>query len=148
VTKKYPAGTAYHEAAHAAVAWSYGLRVGDVSISDDDASGNALIASSEHLPLADQVAIWCAGIAAEKVFGHPVHDQIGYGDRAEILKLLAAHGISEDNGDGKRLRDLGYQNAKERLEAHSDKVIAFAEWLVEHGQIKEADVSRLMAGTV
>jgi ATP-dependent Zn protease len=148
VTKQYPRGTAYHEAGHAVVAWSYGLRVGGVGVSDDDASGTTEIDNAEHLPLADQIAIRFAGIAAEGVFGHPTHKQIGSGDRREVMKLLAAHEVFEHNGDASKLRDLGYRNAKERLEKYRDKVIALAELLVIHGEIKEADVRALLQGSI
>jgi hypothetical protein len=113
------------------------LRVGGVGVSEDDASSTTQIDGAEHLPLVDQITIRFAGIAAEEVFGHPTHKLIGSGDREEVMKLLAAHGLSEHNGDARKLRNLGYRNAKERLEKYRDKVIALAEWLVIHGEIKE-----------
>jgi ATP-dependent Zn protease len=59
--------------------------------------------------------------------------------------VIVQNHISEEIGDGKALRDLGYQNAKARLEEHRDKVIALAERLIEDGQINEAEVQQLMA---
>ena len=146
MSKQYPPGTAYHEAGHAVVGWSFGLRVGGVRVSDNDSSGTAEIDGAEHLPLVDQIAIRFAGVAAEAVFGHPTHELIASGDRQEVMKLLAAHGVFEHNGDARKLRDLGYRNAKERLEKNRDKVIALAEWLVIHGEIKEADMRALLLG--
>jgi ATP-dependent Zn protease len=45
-SERYPRGTAYHEAGHAVVAWSLGLPIGAVSVSDDDASGGTQIGLS------------------------------------------------------------------------------------------------------
>jgi hypothetical protein len=36
---QYPRGTAYHEAGHAIVAWSFDVEVGTIHVMADDASG-------------------------------------------------------------------------------------------------------------
>jgi hypothetical protein len=125
------------------VAWSFGLLVGAIRVSDDDASGGADIAGADGLHLDQQIAVLTAGIAAEKVFDSPAHELAGFGDRQKILALLQANGISED-GAGKALRDEGYACARARLEAHKSKVIRLAERLVECGSVDASEFLQLM----
>src|SRR2546423_174934 len=73
-TKKYPHATAFHEAGHAVVAWSLGLPVGVIRVSDDDASGGTEIGPADHLSLTEQIAVWSAGHAAERLFECPAHE--------------------------------------------------------------------------
>ena len=139
MTQRYPRGTAYHEAAHAVVAWSLGVPVGAVSVSDDDACGGTQIGLANHLPLIEQVAICSASIAAAEVFGHPTHELAGFNDQVQIMHLIEAHGISEE-GQGPTLRAEAYNFARARLEAHRSKVITLAELLVEHGRIEAEEI--------
>jgi hypothetical protein len=71
--ERYPRGTAYHEAGHAVVAWSFGLQVGTISVLADDASGSTQIAPAGHLGLVEQIAVCAAGYTAEKTFDYPTH---------------------------------------------------------------------------
>ncbi len=143
LSERYPRGTAYHEAGHAVVAWSLGLPVGAVSVSDDDASGSTQIGLSDHLPLIEQIAVCSAGIAAAEIFGHPIHELAGFKDRKRIMHLIEVHGISEE-GQGPALRKEGYNFARARLETHLSKVAMLAELLVEHGRIEASEVMLLM----
>ena len=143
LSERYPRGTAYHEAGHAVVAWSLGLPVGAVSVSDDDASGSTQIGLSDHLPLIEQIAVCSAGIAAVEIFGHPIHELAGFKDRERIMHLIEMHGISEE-GQGPALRKEGYNFARARLETHLSKVAMLAELLVEHGRIEAGEVMLLM----
>jgi hypothetical protein len=70
------------------VAWSLGLLVGAVSVSDEDASGSTRIGLSDHLPLIEQIAVCSAGIAAAEIFGHPIHELAGFKDHERITHLI------------------------------------------------------------
>ncbi len=102
--ERYPRATVYHEAGHAVVAWSLGLPVGAVSVSDEDASGSTEIGLADHLSL---VAVCLAGIAAVEVFGRPTHERAGFNDHVKVLDLIEDYGISEEE-QGQALRDEGY----------------------------------------
>jgi ATP-dependent Zn protease len=141
--ERYPRGTAYHEAGHLVVAWSLGLPVGAVSVSAEDASGGTQIGLADHLMLIEQIAVCYGGIAAVKLFGHPIHELAWFNDRVAVSKLLERHRVSEEE-QGPTLRDEGYSFARTRLERHREKVIALAELLVEHGRIEASEVMLLM----
>jgi hypothetical protein len=142
MTKKYPRGTAFHEAGHAVVAWSLGLDVKDIHVSDDDASGGAQIECAARLPFIEQLAVCMAGYAAERVFECPAHEHAAAGDRARVLELLK--GIPEDQG--KALRDEGHNCARHHLESHKNEVVKLAERLVECGYVDAREFMRLMHG--
>ena len=141
--EKYSRGTSYHEAGHAVVAWSLGLPVRAVRVSDD-ASGGALIGDADQLPLIEQIAICSGGIAAESLFGNPTHELAGFNDRLMIFHLLEGTGISEEDGQGEARREEGYNFACARLERHRNKVIALAERLIESGHVDRTEFLRLM----
>lgn len=126
------------------MAWSLGLTVAAVRVSDDDASGSAEISSADHLSLTEQIAIRSAGEAAEDTFNCPAHELAAACDRHKILKLLQDNGISEEK-QGPALRDKGYNFAKARLEIHKSRVIRLAERLVECGHVDAFEFLRLMA---
>jgi hypothetical protein len=138
----YPRGTAYHEAGHAVVAWSLGLSVGAVRVSDDDASGGAEIGPADHLLLIEQIAVRSAGIEAETAFKCPAHELAGACDRAKILKLLEANGISQERGA--EIRHEGHACARTHLEIHKSKVIKLAERLVQRGHVDATEFLCLM----
>lgn len=142
-TKRFPRATAIHEAGHAVVAWSLGLPVGAIRVSDDDASGGTEIGLADHLSLIEQIAVLSAGHAAERVFECPAHGLADAGDRHKILSLLRASGISEEE-HGPKLRDQGYDFAKARLETYNIKVVELAERLVECGSIDGSEFRHLM----
>jgi hypothetical protein len=141
-TKRYPRGTAFHEAGHAVVAWSLGLGVRAVRISDDDASGAAEIACAD-LSLIEQIALCSAGIAAENAFECPAHEPAGARDREKIYQLLKANEISEEE-QGAALRGEGYNWARECLETHMSEVIGLAERLAQRGRVDAPEFLRLM----
>ena len=125
------------------MAWSLGLPIGAVSVSDDDASGGTQIGLSDHLALVGQIAVCSAGIAAAEVFEQPIHELAGFRDNERIMNLIEMHGISEEE-QGPALREEGYNFARARLEAHRSKVVMLAELLVEHGRIEAEEVMFLM----
>ncbi len=125
------------------VAWSLGLPVGAVSVSEDDASGNTQIGLADHLTLIEQIAVCYGGIAAMDLFEHLIHEHAGFNDHVMIKDLLEEHGVSEEE-QGPALRDEGYNFARTRLETHRSKVITLAELLIEHGRIEASEVMLLM----
>jgi ATP-dependent Zn protease len=93
--QRYPRGTAYHEAGHAVVAWSFGLHVGAISVVAEDARGEARIGSAKHLSLVEQIALYSAGYVAENTFGHPAHRLAAASDHNRIRELLEANRVEE-----------------------------------------------------
>jgi ATP-dependent Zn protease len=145
--ERYPRGTAYHEAGHAVVAWALGLEVAAIWVSDDDARGGTDPADPdqvERLSLVEQIAVRYGGIAAEEVFGQPIQEMSGSGDREQVMYLLRAYCISEENGDAGGLRYQGFERARVLLEKHRTKVVAVAEHLVRHGRMEKDEFRRLL----
>jgi hypothetical protein len=141
--KRYPRGTAYHEAGHAVVAWSFGLQIGTISIQADDASGSTQIAPADHLGLVEQIAVCAAGYTAEKMFDYHTHYYATVGDYDRIRKLLEDHGISKGE-EAAALRSKGADCARDRLLANQAAVSRLAERLVQSGSVGEAEFLRLM----
>lgn len=144
MTARYPRGTAYHEAGHAVVAWSLGLQVRGVRVSDEDASGGAEIGGADRLSLVDHISLCAAGYAAERVFDCRTHELAGFNDRLKIMELITRSGKSEEEY-GPALRDEGYERARELLVRHERKVNQLAGQLVEHGYVDAADFLHMMA---
>jgi hypothetical protein len=145
VRARYPRSTAFHEAGHAVVAWSFGLAVDAVWVNADDASDGANISPSDHLPLAEQIAVWWSGTAAESVFECPSHEYAAFGDHAGVMELLEVHGISEEER-GPALRAEAFGIATARLEANKTRVIELAERLVINGRVDASEFLQFMNG--
>jgi len=144
MSERYSRATAYHEAGHAVVAWSFDLPVRAVRVSDDDAGGATDIDSADGLTLIEQIAVLSAGIAAGGVFECPTHKLAGSRDRQKIMELIKAHGISEEGEQARKLRYDGIDYARVRLETHKSKVIKLAERLVEAGRVDASEFLSLM----
>jgi hypothetical protein len=142
--ERYPRGTAYHEAGHAIVAWSFGLQVGTIHVMADDGSGGAQIGPTNHLCLVARIAVCVAGYTAENVFGHPHTNRLAAAcDHTRIRKLLEDSGIAEGD-EAVALRLKGVNCAGETFLAHKDRVIRLAEKLVQDGCVDDAEFLRLM----
>jgi hypothetical protein len=142
--EQYPRGTAYHEAGHAVVAWSFCLQVGTIIVVADGASGGAQIGPADHLSLVEQIAVCAAGYTAEDVFGHHHANRLAAAcDHTRIRKVLEDHGISEGE-EAVALRSKGAACARAHLLAHEAKVIRLAERLVHDGCVDDAEFRRLM----
>ncbi len=122
---RHPRGSAYHEAGHAIVAWSLGLRIGTILIRHDDASGETEIGDTKDLSLIEQIAVCAAGYTAEAVFGYPTHYWIAAEDYNKIRKLLEDNAIPEEER-GVALRKKGAERARVCLEVHRNKVVELA----------------------
>jgi hypothetical protein len=86
-------GAAVHEAGHAIVAWTLGLKVSRLRIGDDG-TGASCIECSAHLPILHQIAVAEAGMAAVELAGPPPSPQAGLADAVKIGNLL--YGYPED----------------------------------------------------
>ena len=142
MNENFPRGTAYHEAAHAVLAWSLHLPVRAVHVSADDASGGAEIGNADKLSLCEHIALCSAGIVAEEILGFANHERAGFNDRLKILELLKA--VVIENGNGAELRTEGYNYARTQLITHKEKVVALAERLIEIGRIDADEFLQLM----
>jgi hypothetical protein len=141
--ERYPRGTAFHEAGHAIVAWSFGLRVERISVLRDDASGSTQTEPADHLRLVEQIAVWAAGYTAENTFGYRTHDLAAFSDHNRIHILLQDNGI-EEGPKAEALRLQGAECARSRLQAHNLKVIRLAERLMRVGFVDAAEFLQLM----
>jgi ATP-dependent Zn protease len=140
-----PRSTAIHEAGHAVVAWSFGLPVRAIRLTYSDAKGwhgGTDTDKPDHLSLVEQIEVCAAGGIAEEIFDCPTRELATFSDNVQILHLLEAHGISEQ--EGLVLRREGYNRAQTRLEAHRTKVGRLAERLVECGRIDASEFLQLM----
>jgi ATP-dependent Zn protease len=140
---QYPRGTSYHEAGHAVVAWSLGLRVEAISVRSEDAGGGAEIGPADHLSLVEQIAVCCAGCATEEAFEYQAHELASFMDMDKIREILEGNGIPEGE-EALSYRSKGYERARSLLEINRDKVIKSAERLVECGHIGADEFLRLM----
>jgi hypothetical protein len=141
-----PRGTAVHEAGHAVVAWSLGLSVEAIRVTYSDAKGwhgGTDTSRPNHLSLVEQIAICVAGGVAEEIFDCVTHELATFKDNEQILDLLEAHGISEQD-QGPALRREGYNCAQTRLEAHKIKVGRLTERLVECGRVDASEFLQLI----
>jgi hypothetical protein len=80
-------GAAVHEAGHAIVAWTLGLKVPQLRIGEDG-KGASCIEYSTHLPILDQIAIAAAGMEAGKLLRAPTWELAAISDYVKINELL------------------------------------------------------------
>jgi len=72
--ERYPQGFCCHEAGHAVVAFSLGVRVVAVSVfftEKEGWKGYTKTEGTDHLPWKDQIMLHIAGMAAEEFFNCP-----------------------------------------------------------------------------
>jgi hypothetical protein len=125
-------GVAFHEAGHAVVALALGSKVGRVEIFHEDYSGAADIVSADDLPMADQIAICVAGMAAGEMFDAlAFHEYANNGDHGMAIELLE----DRDEAESDVLRIKGYQRAWELLEVHALSVEDIAAQLLAKRKI-------------
>jgi ATP-dependent Zn protease len=121
-------GAAVHEAGHVIVASALGLTVEyvEVGIGGDDAKGAAEIEYSSELSLVDRLAVCAAGLEAQRLFVAPTHNGAGWGDFAQMIKLVKD--LSDE--ESSRARYDGYQRARGLLIRHAAKVELVAKLLL------------------
>jgi len=135
-------GAAYHEAGHAVVAWSLGLPVGAIAISDDDpTAGTTDVGTTEHLPTTDRLAVCLAGIEAQHLFRFPTNEHAGYSDYVKVLDIIGEDLTEQESLE---LRNAGYMRARGLILAHESKVALLAERLADDGRMDASEFTKLM----
>jgi ATP-dependent Zn protease len=124
-------GVAYHEAGHAVVALALDLRVTRVENFHANNSGETDAENADHLPIADRIAIFVAGIQANKMFKVPIHGRAAFS--RPILCSRTDFRYGQTAGDV--LCDKGHQRARDLLKAHAHSVHDIAERLLTYRKI-------------
>jgi ATP-dependent Zn protease len=91
-------GNAYHEAGHTVVGWARRLQVGEITIRADRPGESTKIAGAGQLPLVDQLAVWAAGRAAEKLFRRQLPVLASADDLENAFPPSRVNGNSRDPG--------------------------------------------------
>ena len=146
MTEQYPQGLCCHEAGHAVVAFSLGVRVVAVSIFFTEKKGwkgDTKTEGTDHLPWRDQIMLRIAGRAGEELFNCAEDTWASLHDLGEIASLLDRMGMSDE-------RDAHIAESKARvriiLEEHREQALRLVACLVEHGHVNEPEFLRLMSG--
>jgi hypothetical protein len=145
MTEKYPQGLCCHEAGHALVAFSLGVRVVAVSVFFTEKQGwkgDTKTEGTDHLPWKDQIVLRIAGKAAEEFFDRPADPGASLHDLGEIASLLDRMGMSEEREA--RIVE-GKARARIILEEHREQALRLVACLVEHGHVNETKFLRLMS---
>jgi hypothetical protein len=124
-------GCAYHEAGHAIVGKDLGRIVWKVQIGidDDPSKGQTHFNDSVSLEIVDGLAICCAGLASERMFGVPLAEKARFGDRYHAEKILQ----SVPKAQWPAYKRAGYRRAWRILSRNRDAVIDLANHLIESG---------------
>jgi hypothetical protein len=146
MTKQYPQRLCCHEAAHALVAFSLGVRVVAVSVfftEKDGWQGETKTEGTDRLPWQDQIMLHIAGKAGEEFFNCPEDLWASLRDLGEIDSLLDRMGMREE-------REARIVEAKARvrifLEEHREQALRLVACLVEHGHVNEPEFLRVTSG--
>jgi hypothetical protein len=115
-------GAACHEAGHAIVASSLGLRVGELWVDDDGYGGTA---ADEPGDLEELLTILLAGDVAQRLVGCQIVDLQSIGDHDRIRKALIERCVDEET-DGPRLRNAARARARAILTPRIEKLKAIA----------------------
>ena len=138
--RQYPAGTAFHEAGHAVVGHSLGLRVGGIHIDEEGEGGGARICEcTGYRTFVEQTALKLAGMKAEALWEQSTLP-LGRSDDEEFVKQCS--GLSDKCRE--EIRRLGRKLAGEKLAKYAAKVKAVAEHLIKYGQMTEFEFEALM----
>jgi hypothetical protein len=146
MAERYPQGFCCHEAGHAVVAFSLGVRVVAVSVfftEKEGWKGYTKTEGTDHLPWKDQIMLRVAGMAAEEFFNCPEDPRASLHDRGEIASLLDRMGMSEER---EALIAEGKARARIILEEHREQTLRLVACLVEHCHVNEPEFLRLMSG--
>ena len=124
-------GCAYHEAGHAVVGRGLGRRVSkvEIGIDGDPSKGRTHFDDDMSLCIADGLALCCAGLASERMFGAPLNGRALFLDRYRAEQILA----SVPCGRWPAFKRSGYRRAWRILRGNRDAVIALAGELIEKG---------------
>jgi ATP-dependent Zn protease len=143
-TENFPRGTAYHEAGHAVVAWSFGVKIASVRVQADGEGGTDHPPGVDgHLLLEQKLEILAAGKAAEKLFGYRAGDLAAIDDIGAMWMLLSRHGIDDEAGRQEFISE-SERRALTRLNDHKNRVIRLAERLSKTGRVGFEEFQQLM----
>jgi hypothetical protein len=146
MTERYPQGLCCHEAGHAVVAFSLGVRVVVVSVffaEETGWKGDTKTEGTDQLPWKDRITLRIAGQAAEEFFGCPAGPMASLHDLGEIASLLDRMWMSEER---EACIDEGKARARAILEKRNEQVLKLIAHLAEHGHVNEPGFLRLMKG--
>ena len=125
-------GTAFHEAGHVIMARELGLRVGEIAIGiDGEVNGRTDIASAQHLPLIDQIALCVSGVVAQLLFDWPRHNIAGADDYTRVVQLV----VGMSNTKGRKMRNAGWTCSRAILERRATEVERLADQLLHQRRI-------------
>jgi len=143
--EQYPEGLCCHEAGHAVVAFSLGVRVVAVSVFFTEKKGwkgDTKTEGTDRLSWEDRITMRIAGKAAEEFFNCPEDLWASLHDLGEIDSLLARMGMNEEREA--RIAE-GKAHARIILEEHREHALRLVACLVEHGHVNEPEFLRLMS---
>jgi ATP-dependent Zn protease len=147
MTEKTQRGLCCHEAGHAVVAWSFGVRVVAVYVTFSVARGwhgGTDYMDGSALHYMDQVTNFAAGRTGEEVFSCPAHYGAWLADLGEISVVLNNNGIPEDK-HWARVTEAR-ERARLILENHRERSLKLVDRLAEAGYVGDAEFLRLMHG--
>ena len=145
MTERCPQGLCCHEAGHALVAFSLGVRVVAVSVfftEKDRWKADTKTEGTDHLPWQDQIVLHIAGKAGEEFFNSPEDVWASLRDLGEIDTLLHRMGMREEREA--RIVE-GKARARIILDEHREQALRLVARLVEHGHVNEPEFLRLMS---
>ena len=140
-------GLCCHEAGHAVVAWSFGVRVVTIYVTFSVARGwrgGTDFIDGSALHYMDQVTNLAAGRTGEEVFDCLAYYGAWLADLEEISVLLNENGVPEDK------HWVRVTEARERarliLKNHRERAHKLVDRLAEAGHVGDAEFLRLMHG--
>jgi hypothetical protein len=139
----YLRGNAYHEAGHAVVGSSLGLRVLEIEIREDLPGDNTKMVGEERLSLTELIAVHVAGSEAGAVFDCPLPAFASRADRKQIFNLLATKDIRSPQEIDSCYR-AGQECARKLLRKHERKVHKVAARLIERRHMDASEFKSLM----
>lgn len=141
---------AYHEAGHAIVSWSFGIKVTRLHV-QDNGDGQTGADSPNHLPGPDQIAILMAGWAGAGLGGCPYpslkHAKLTR-DRCEAEKLaadiLGSNDIDADPAEIRAKLVKGRDEARSIIKMHRASFKTIAEELLLRGELLADEIANLL----
>ena len=147
MTGSYPRGLCCHEAGHAVVASSFGVRVAAVMVMFTEEKGwhgeTMTEGSADHLPCEYRITLLSAGKAAEEFFNYPADARASLRDYGEIDSLLDRKGMRDER---EARIDEGKMRARIVLEEHREQALRLIDRLVKFGRVDDVQFLRLMKG--
>jgi hypothetical protein len=138
--------TAYHEAGHAVLVWTFGVPpVGGLHLDHVKQGGrvDGDRRAAERLPPVHEIAFWLAGYEAEQIFRPPGRRKAAAVDFGEAQRVLRE---TKTRLRGPALRNKGRALARARLREHEAGVHRVARELVEQSSVSLERFLELVKG--